>query len=108
MRAPTDTERPLACGTVAHWLAMYQELKTMSPHRHWKTDVRLMQCWTRRTIGREDENRLSLDFTLDVLDYYRYCSILLQTIYGLISNPPDQLGMSQTMTQSTSFSPNTR
>jgi len=48
--------------------------------------------------------RLSLDFTLDVLDYYRYCSILLQTIYGLISNPPDRLGMSQTMTQSCSRS----
>jgi hypothetical protein len=57
MRAPTDTERPLACGTVTHRLATYQELKTMSPHRHWKTDVRLMPRWTRRTIGREDENR---------------------------------------------------
>ena len=46
--------------------------------------------------------RPSLDFTLDVLDYYRYCSILLQTIYGLTSNSPDQLWMSQTMMQSCS------
>src|ERR1700733_6432315 len=29
--------------------------------------------------------------TLVILDYYQYCSILLQTIHDLTSNSPDQL-----------------